>query len=140
MKVSKKVVNYNDKLFKEILSLRRQVFCDESGEKSTCIKDARDVTGIHTGFFINDIIVGCGTLYDNGNGEFEIFGVAVKEHYRHFGMGSEIIEFLKSEGREQGAKAFTAQLPLGVLPFFEKNSMPKLGVPVTKNGKKYIKQ
>ena len=136
MKVSKMVVGYNDKLFKDILALRCQVF---GGEKETTVEDARDLTGIHTGFFINDIIVGCGSIYDKGDGEFEICNVAVKEHYRHFGMGTEIIELLKNEAKKEGAKVFVAKLPLEVLPFFEKNNMPKSGVPVTENGKKYIK-
>lgn len=139
MNVTKKVVDYNNKLFKDILSLRRQVFCGEKGEKTTYIKDARDVTGIHLGVFIGDIIIGCGSLYDNGNGEFEVFGVAVKAHYRNFGIGSQIIDALKKEGKNQGARLFTAVLPLDVLSFFEKNGMPKSGVPVCEKNKKCVK-
>ena len=139
MKISKDIVDYNHKLFKEIVSLRRQVFCDELGEKSSYIKDARDSTGIHIGFFIGDIIVGCGSICENADGEFEIYCVAVKEHYRNFGLGSEIVELLKAKAKEQGAKAFAAELSLDVLAFFEKNALPKSGVPFAKNGKKYIK-
>ena len=138
MKLNRMVVQSDQKLFKDIIALRREVFCDECGEKAQYIKDARDSSGIHIAFFVDKTIVGCGSIFENSDGVFEIYGVAVKNHYRKFGMGTEILEHLKKHGKEQGAKIFKAELPLDVLDFFEKNGMPKTGVPVTKNGKKYI--
>ena len=138
MKLNRMVVQSDQKLFKDIIALRREVFCDECGEKAQYIKDARDSSGIHIAFFVDKTIVGCGSVFGNSDGVFEIYGVAVKKHYRKFGMGTEILEHLKKHGKEQGAKFFKAELPLDILDFFEKNGMPKTGVPVTKNGKKYI--
>ena len=37
-----KTVDFTHKDFKKIIALRREVFCDEKGEKTAFIKDARD--------------------------------------------------------------------------------------------------
>ena len=132
-------VAFNDKLFKEIIALRREVFCGECGEKPQYIKDNRDENGFHVAYLIDQTIIGCGSIYDNGNGEFDISKIAVKKHYRNFGIGSKIAEFLKTYAKEQNVNMFVAELPVDVLAFFEKIGMPKTGVPVSKNGKKYIK-
>ncbi len=138
MKLSNMVLNSDHKFFKNLLALRREVFCDECGEKAQYIKDARDSSGIHIAFFIDETVVGCGSICKGADGEFEVYGVAVKKHYRKFGIGTKILNELKKYGKEQGAKLFKAELPLDSLEFFEKNDMPKTGVPVTRNGKKYI--
>ena len=138
MKLNRMVVQADQKFFKEIIALRREVFCDECGEKAQYIKDARDEAGIHVAFFVDKTIVGCGSISRSAEDAFEIYGVAVKKHYRKFGMGTEILEALKKQGKDKGAKLFKAKLPLDTLEFFEKNAMSKTGVPVTKNGKKYI--
>ncbi|MBO5065753.1 MAG: GNAT family N-acetyltransferase [Clostridia bacterium] len=138
MNLNSMVINSDHKSFKDIFSLRREVFCDECGEKAQYIKDARDSSGIHVAFPVDKTIVGCGSVFESSDGVFEIYGVAVKKHYRKFGVGTEILNALKKYGKEQGAKVFKAELPIDALEFFEKNDMPKTGVPVTKNGKKYI--
>jgi N-acetylglutamate synthase-like GNAT family acetyltransferase len=138
MKLNRMVVQADQKVFKEIIALRREVFCDEFGEKTQYVKDARDSAGIHVAFYVDKTIVGCGSVYQSTDNVFEIYGIAVKKHYRKFGMGTELLEALKKQGKEQGAKLFKAELPLEALEFFEKNNMPKTGVPVTRNGKKYI--
>lgn len=132
-------VSCKDKLFKNIIALRREVFCGECGEKPQYIKDNRDEAGIHIACMIGETIIGCGSVYDNGNGEFELSKISVKKHYRKFGAGTKIADFLKAYAKENGAKSFVAELPVDVLGFFEKNGMPKSGVPVSKNGKRYIK-
>ena len=132
-------VSFNDKLFKEIIALRREVFCGECGEKPQYIKDNRDENAIHIACIIDKTVIGCGSIYDNGNGEFELSKIAVKKHYRKFGVGTKIAESLKNYAKEQNVSRFVAELPVDVLEFFEKIGMPKTGVPVSKNGKKYIK-
>ncbi len=132
-------VSFNDKLFKEIIALRREVFCGECGEKPQFIKDNRDENGIHIAYMVDSTIIGCGSIYDNGNGEFELSKIAVKKHYRKFGIGAKIADFLKNYAKEKNPNSFVAELPIDVLEFFEKIGMPKSGVPVSKDGKKYIK-
>ena len=132
-------VSFNDKLFKEIIALRREVFCGECGEKPQYIKDNRDENAIHIAYLIDKTVIGCGSIYDNGNGEFELSKIAVKKHYRKFGVGTKIAESLKNYAKEQNVSRFVAELPVDVLEFFEKIGMPKTGVAVSKNGKKYIK-
>lgn len=129
----------NDKLFKEIVALRREVFCGECDEKPQYIKDNRDENAFHIACMVDKNIIGCGSIYDNGNGNFELSKIAVKKHYRKFKIGTTIVSQLKAYGKEHGAKNFVAELPLDALPFFEKNGMPKTGVPVSRNGKRYIK-
>ena len=63
MKLNRMVVQSDHKLFKDIIALRREVFCDECGEKTQYIKDARDSSGIHIAFFVDKTIVGCGSVF-----------------------------------------------------------------------------
>jgi ribosomal protein S18 acetylase RimI-like enzyme len=84
------------KYFKDVLSVRREVFCNEEGEKPSFVKDTRDENGVHVVCVIKDTVVGCGSLYNNGNGEFELSKIAVKKDYRRFEIGSEILKDLKS--------------------------------------------
>ena len=85
-----KEIAFQDKAFKNIVALRREVFCGEEGEKSSFIKDKRDEKGAHFVCAIGEELIGCGSLYNNGNGEFEISKIAVKKGYRRFRIGSEI--------------------------------------------------
>ena len=39
MKLNRMVVQSDQKLFKDIIALRREVFCDECGEKTQYIKE-----------------------------------------------------------------------------------------------------
>ena len=117
-------VSFNDKLFKEIIALRREVFCGECGEKPQYIKDNRDENAIHIAYLIDKTVIGCGSIYDNGNGEFELSKIAVKKHYRKFGVGTKIAESLKNYAKEQNVSRFVAELPVDVLEFFEKIGMP----------------
>jgi hypothetical protein len=67
------------KYFKDVVSVRRDVFCNEEGEKPSFVKDTRDENGVHVVCAIKDVVVGCGSIYDNGNGEFELSKIAVKK-------------------------------------------------------------
>lgn len=134
-----KKINCSDKLFKEIIALRREVFCGEEGEPENFISDMRDESGEHIICTIGDILIACGSVYHNGNGEYETAKIAVKKHYRKFGVGSNILSRLKVHAKENGAEVLVAAANLDSLPFFEKNGMPKSGVPTSENGKKYIK-
>lgn len=134
-----KKISFQDKAFKGILSLRREVFCDEGGEKPAFSKDKRDENGIHYICAIGDAIIGCGSLYDNGGGELELSKIAVKEHYRKFGIGSIILNALTDYAREQGAKRIVAESRVECVEFFSKNGIPYENIAYEKDGKKYIK-
>ena len=77
-------IDNNHKFFKDVLSVRRDVFCNEEGEKPSFVKDNRDEKGVHVVCAVKDTVVGCGSLYDNGNGELEISRIAVKKDYRRY--------------------------------------------------------
>ncbi|MBQ8182699.1 MAG: family 78 glycoside hydrolase catalytic domain [Clostridia bacterium] len=132
-------VLYKDNLFKQVMSLRREVFCGERGEKSGYIKDSRDENGFHIVYMAGKTVLACGSIYDNGNGEFEISKVAVKEHNRRFGLGSAIVSELKSFAKENGAEKFVAYLPVDTLGFFEKNRLAKSGVSQNIGGTRVIR-
>ena len=102
-------ISFSDKLFKNIISLRREVFCGEEGEKPAFIKDNRDEKGYHIVCAIGDDLLGCGSIYDNGNGEFEISKIAVKRDYRKFLIGSNILKELTNIAKEQGAKRIVGE-------------------------------
>ena len=89
-------IDFSHKLFKNIISLRREVFCGEEGEKPGFIKDSRDEKGFHIVCAIGDDLLGCGSLYDNGDRIFEISKIAVSKDYRKFNIGSNILKELKN--------------------------------------------
>ena len=47
-------ISFSDKLFKKVIALRREIFCDEGGEKPAFIKDNRDENGYHIVCAIGD--------------------------------------------------------------------------------------
>ena len=134
-----KKISFQDKAFKGILSLRREVFCDEGGEKPAFVKDKRDENGVHYICAIGDVIIGCGSLYDNGGGELEISKIAVKDHYRKFGIGSAILNALTDYAKEHGAGRIVAESRAECVEFFVKNGIPYENIAYEKDGKKYIK-
>ena len=132
-------IDFSDKLFKNIISLRREVFCGEEGEKPAFVKDKRDEKGFHIVCAIGDELLGCGSLYDNGNGEFEISKIAVSKDYRKFKIGSNIFNELKRIAVENGAKRIVSESRADVLDFFTKNGFPYENIAFEKEGKRYIK-
>ena len=132
-------ISFSDKLFKNIISLRREVFCGEEGEKPAFIKDNRDEKGYHIVCAIGDDLLGCGSIYDNGNGEFEVSKIAVKRDYRKFLIGSNILKELTTIAKEQGAKRIVGESRAEVLDFFTKNGFPYENIAFEKDGKRYIK-
>ncbi len=139
MKQRYEKIDFSNKLFKNIISLRREVFCGEEGEKPAFIKDTRDEKGFHIVCAIGDELLGCGSLYDNGNGEFEISKIAVSKDYRKFRIGSNILKELKSLAIELGAKSIVGESRAEVLDFFTKNGFPYENIVFEKEGKRYIK-
>ncbi len=133
-----KLVDFASKEFKEIKNVRRRVFCDECGESASFIKDINDEKAIHIGFFLGENAVGCGSIYDCGNGDFEIYKLCVLKDYRRFKIGSNVLKELKAKAIEQGAKQIIATAPVEALDFFHWNGIPHDNVSYEKNGKRYI--
>ncbi|MBE6795625.1 MAG: GNAT family N-acetyltransferase [Ruminococcaceae bacterium] len=132
-------VDFSDKLFKNIIALRREVFCGEEGEKASFIKDSRDEKGFHVVCAIGDELLGCGSLYDNGDGEFEISKIAVSKDYRNFGIGSSILKELRKIAKEHGAKSIVGESLAECVGFFTKNGIPYENIAFEKEGRRYIK-
>ncbi len=132
-------VDYTDKLFKDITELRRRVFCDEGGEKIAFSKDKRDEKAIHIAMILSEKVLACGSVCDNGNGEFELYKIAVSKDYRRFGIGSSILKKLKEHAKNQGAETLKAELHAEYLYFFHKNGFPHQGITYKKEGKSFIK-
>ena len=132
-------VDYTDKLFKAITDLRQRAFCDEGGEKPSYKKDERDEKATHVAMVLDGIVLACGSVFDKGNGDFELYKIAVSKDYRRFGIGSRVLKELKKHAKEQGAKRLVAELPAECLDFFHKNGVPHSGITYKKEGKSYIK-
>lgn len=127
-----------DSEFKDITALRREVLCEEYFFSSAVAEDSRDKNATHIAYIIDKTVVGCGSIALSGDGVYEIYSLAVKKHYRKFGVGKTIVRMLKDGAKQDGAKVFTAFSPIEALGFFEKTGMPKNGVPTEKYGKKCI--
>ena len=123
-------IDFSDKKFKDIVALRREVFCDEVGEKHTYAKSELDEGAKHVAYSVNGTVIGCGSVAHIGNGVYEIYKIAVKKHYRKFGLGKKIFGLLKDYAVENKAEKLTAVCRTEALYFPEKNGLAKCGVPV----------
>lgn len=123
-------IDFSDKKFKDIVALRREVFCDEVGEKPTYAKSELDEGAKHVAYSVNGTVIGCGSVAHIGNGVYEIYKIAVKKHYRKFGLGKKIFGLLKDYAVENKAEKLTAVCRTEALYFPEKNGLAKCGVPV----------
>ena len=123
-------ISFSDKKFKDIIALRREAFCDGAGEKPAFARDERDNGARHVIYTIKDTVVGCASMADNGDGEYEIYKAAVGAHFRKFGIGRKMVELLKAEAAERNARAVVAICRTDALGFVEKCGIPKCGVPV----------
>ena len=123
-------IDFSDKKFKDIISLRREVFCGEVGEKPAYAKSELDEAAKHVAYSINGVVIGCGSVAHLGNGEYEIYKIAVKKIYRKFNLGEKIFDLLKAFALENNAKKIVAVCRTDALWFAEKNGLAKCGVPV----------
>ena len=123
-------IDFSDKKFKDIISLRREVFCGEVGEKPAYAKSELDEAAKHVAYSINGVVIGCGSVAHLGNGEYEIYKIAVKKNYRKFNLGKKIFDLLKAFALENNAKKIVAVCRTDALWFAEKNGLAKCGVPV----------
>ncbi len=123
-------IDFSDKKFKDIIALRREVFCDEVGETSAYIKSGYDETAKHVVYVIDGNVIGCGSMIHLGEDEYEIYKIAVKKNYRNFGLGKKIFGLLKAFALENNAEKLVATCRTEALFFLEKNGLAKCGVPV----------
>lgn len=130
MSLTYSFIDFSDKSFKDIIALRREVFCGEVGEKSTYAKSEYDECAKHVAYCVDGAVIGCGSVAHIGNGEYEIYKIAVKKHYRKFGLGKKLFGMLKDYAVENRAEKLTAVCRTEALYFPEKNGLAKCGVPV----------
>ncbi len=123
-------IDFSDKSFKDIITLRREVFCGEVGEKPTYAKSELDEGAKHVVCSVKGTVIACGSMAHIGNGVYEIYKIAVKKHYRKFGLGKKIFGLLKDYAVENKAEKLTAVCRTEALYFPEKNGLAKCGVPV----------
>ncbi len=133
-----KQISFSDKEFKKLLSLRCEIFCGEAGEAPAFVKDKNDEKAYHIGFFVDNALIGTGSIYDLTEGKFEVKYLSVKKDYRRFKIGSKILAELKEFAVNSGAKEILFTAPVEALDFFHKNGIPHDNVSYIKNGKRYI--
>ncbi len=132
------IFSYDSKDFKKITALRREVFCDEAGEKPAFIKDERDSAGIHVAYCLGDDVVGCGSAYDIGNNVYEMSKICVDKNYRRFKVGTQIIEEIRRIAKENGALQLVCEGYAENIDFFRKNGIPYENVSYIEDNKRRI--
>ena len=138
MKPEIRIIKSEDKAFKGLCALRREVFCDELGEKTSFAKDERDKDAFHCVYTLDNVVVGCASAVFNDDGEYEIYKLAVRKHYRNFRVGTVILNELKNVGKKEGASVIVAYGKPDSVKFFTKNNFPYDGI-VYLNDEKYLK-
>ena len=132
METQLKEIKFSDKLFRGIIDLRREVFCGEGGEKTAFCKDDRDEKASHFVCTIGDAIIGCASVVNCGKGEYEIYKLAVKKHYRKFLVGKSVYSQAKAYAVKKGAEVISTYTTAQSLGFFEKMGTAKCGTPEDK--------
>ncbi len=131
MQIEFKRINYFEQEFETIKRLRQEAFLEE-------YRDVKDENATHILCHIDNYGIASGSLYEE-NGEFKIANLVVKERYRNFKIGTDILNLLCEVALEKGAEKISGEILFSELKFAEKNEFFKTGVPKIKNGKKIIK-
>ena len=117
--------SFGDENYKKILTLRE--------------KDTKDEKAFHLSLVIGEDIIACGSLAEIESGVFEIYGLLVKEQYRLNGLGTKIIERLKTEAKENGAVEIFSDAPISTVRFLEKNGLAVDGVSFPQGDTRFVK-
>lgn len=102
---------------KEAKRIREEVFIKEQGFYNEF--DELDNISLHLELSINNIVVGCGRLYQKDKEVFAIGRVALLKEYRGKGYGKLIIELLVSKCKDLGAKKVEASAQVSVQKIYE---------------------
>ncbi len=129
MDIQFKRIDFKNEEFEKIKRLRQEFVFNE--------EDCCDEKAIHIVCHIGELFIACGSLYGN-NGEFKIANLVVKERYRNFKIGTDILNLLCEAALEQGAEKISGKIPFSSLKFAENNGFFKTGIPVFENGRKII--
>lgn len=87
----------------EARQIRKLVFIEEQGFNDEF--DETDFTAMHLVLFKDDIPAGTARMFtENGGKSYHIGRVAVLKEYRHFHLGSEIVNALCDKAKELGAE------------------------------------
>lgn len=130
-------VDGKSELFENVKTLRYEIF---HGEEFLRDKD----NSIHILYVINDnsrgaVPVATGSAVPSDNGFYEIYGVGVLPQFRRNNVARELVECLKSECKNKGAKGITAECNIDVLEFLHKCGLAHSGVSYKKENGRYIK-
>ena len=100
--------------------VRQAVFIQEQRVPAELELDEFDLSATHALAYQDAQCIGTGRLVELGNGQTQIWRLAVLAQFRGVGIGKQILEKLVELAISQGAKTIILHAQLSAIPFYEK--------------------
>ncbi|MSQ23272.1 MAG: GNAT family N-acetyltransferase [Chloroflexi bacterium] len=110
----------NDQDFRQCLAIRREVFIEEQGVPEREELDDLDAVALHVLVEIEQLAVATARLISEPDATARIGRMAVRESYRHHGIGTELLSFLTDIAHQQGVHTLRLTGQLHAIPFYER--------------------
>ncbi len=118
-----------------ILKLRHEVMWPQMDLEY--VKVEGDNTALHFGYFINNNLISCISLFINDNkGQFRKF--ATKVEYQNKGIGSKLLIYLIDYSKKLGLNSLYCNGRIEKIEFYKKFGLKETGRTFEKNNKTYI--
>ncbi len=118
-----------------ILKLRHEVMWPHMDLEY--VKVEGDNTALHFGYFINNNLISCISLFINDNkGQFRKF--ATKVEYQNKGIGSKLLIYLIDYSKKLGLNSLYCNGRIEKIEFYKKFGLKETGRTFEKNNKTYI--
>lgn len=119
----------------EVLKLRHEVMWPHMDLEY--VKVEGDNTALHFGYFINNNLISCISLFINDNkGQFRKF--ATKVEYQNKGIGSKLLIYLIDYSKKLGLNSLYCNGRIEKIEFYKKFGLKETGRTFEKNNKTYI--
>ena len=120
----------------ETLDIRHRVLWPDKSIQH-CIVESDD-TAVHYGIFINEVLVGVASTYDDA-GSVRLRKFAVEEHHQGKGYGSTLLKHIISETKKMGANTFWCDARASATEFYKHFGLITEGDEFYKSGIAYYR-
>ena len=106
-------------------TVRKAVFTDEQGFFDEL--DSIDDTAWHAVAYVDDKIIGCGRIFQEGKESYHAGRIAVLSEYRGMGVGTKIMAELENTARSKGAADIVLSAQRRAVDFYLKLGYKSVG-------------
>ena len=123
----------------EAFEVRRQVFVREHSISEDLVFDGHDRKALHIVVKDGERVIGSARVKFLADNQAKLERMAVLKHYRHKGIGKEMLLFLDTVWKDKQVQQVIIHAQLEVVPFYKLCGFDELGLPFQEAGIKHIK-